>query len=289
MGLLNMASILLVEDNDDHAILAQAALSGSDRMFDVERAISAEECLNMLVGRDYDAIVMDYSLPRRNGLEILQDIEKLSYDVPVVMITSHGDERIAVESIKRGAYDYVTKSDDYLAKLPLVLQKAIEAHEMARERAELQNKIEESENRLRNIFDNVEVGIVEVNDDCSISYANPKAKHYLNIDDNLQDTNICALFMGNGKGCASCEVGKCLKNGGSVSYEIEHNNRQFSATFLPLYLAELSLCSWTPQTKRRLKEISGLYSKPLWMEPRRSGEYRNIQELQNRKNLQESM
>jgi len=229
-GVTNMASILLVEDDDDHAILAQAALSGSDRMFEVERAISAEECLNMIVGRDYDAIVMDYSLPKRNGLEILQDIEKLSYDVPVVMITSHGDERIAVESIKRGAYDYVTKSDDYLAKLPLVLQKAIEAHEMVRERAELQSKIEESENRLRNIFDNVEVGIVEVNDDCSISYANPKAKHYLNIDDNPQDTNICALFMGNGKGCASCEVGKCLKNGGSVSYEIEHNNRQFSAT-----------------------------------------------------------
>jgi PAS domain S-box-containing protein len=225
-----MASILLVEDNDDHAILAQTALSGSDRMFEVERAISAEECLNMLGGRDYDAIVMDYSLPKKNGLEILQDIEKLSYDVPVVMITSHGDERIAVESIKRGAYDYVTKSDDYLAKLPLVLQKAIEAHEMARERAELQSKIEESENRLRNIFENVEVGIVEINDNCSISYANPEAKHYLNIEDNLRDTNICALFLGNGKGCASCEIGNCLKNGRSVSYEIEHNNRQFSVT-----------------------------------------------------------
>jgi len=132
-----MASILLVEDNDDHAILAQTALSGSDRMFEVERAISAEECLSMLGGRDYDAIVMDYSLPKKNGLEILQDIKKLSYDVPVVMVTSHGDERIAIESVKLGAYDCVTKSDGYLAKLPLVLQKAIEAHEMTRERAKL--------------------------------------------------------------------------------------------------------------------------------------------------------
>jgi PAS domain S-box-containing protein len=225
-----MPSILLVEDNDDHAILAQVALSSSDRMFEVERAISAEECLDMLGARNYDAIVMDYSLPKRSGLEVLQDIEKLSYDIPVVMITSHGDERIAVESIKLGAYDYVIKSDDYLTKLPLVLQKAIEAHEMARERAELQSKIEESENRLRSIFENVEVGIVEINDDCSISYANPKARHYLNIEGNLQDTNICALFMENGKGCSTCEIGECLRNGRSVSYELEHNNRQFSAT-----------------------------------------------------------
>jgi signal transduction histidine kinase/CheY-like chemotaxis protein len=50
------------------------------------------------------------------------------------------------------------------------------------------------------------------------------------MDDNLRDRNICALFMGNGKGCASCEIGNCLRNGESVSYEIEHNSRQFSAT-----------------------------------------------------------
>ena len=103
-----MSSILLVEDNDDHAVLAQAALSSSDQIFEVDRAASADECLAMLGKKNYDAIVLDYSLPRKSGLDILQDIEKIPYNAPVVMITSHGDEQVAVEAMKRGAYDYVS-------------------------------------------------------------------------------------------------------------------------------------------------------------------------------------
>ena len=229
-----MASILLVEDNDDHAALAQAALSSSDQMFKVERAASADECLTMLAKKSYDAIVLDYSLPKKDGLELLQDIEEISYDAPVVMITSHGDEKVAVEAMKRGAYDYVTKSEDYLAKLPLVLQKAIEAHEMASERAELQARIEESENRLKTIFEHVEVGLIKIGDDCSISYANPRAKHYLNVTDEPQGMDICALFSASQTGmpapqdCAGRVVKRCLETGESISCEMEYNNRQFS-------------------------------------------------------------
>jgi CheY-like chemotaxis protein len=235
-----MAFILLVEDNDDHAILAQAALSDSDQMFEVERALSADECLAMLGERNYDAIVLDYSLPMRNGLELLQDIKEIPYDAPVVMITSHGDEKVAVEAMKRGAYDYVSKSDDYLTKLPLVLQKAIEAHEMARERAELQAEIEESENRLRDIFENVEVGLIKIEDDCSISYANPRAEHYLNITDGVQNMRICALFSDDGN-CAGCVIKRCFETGKSTNCEIEHNKREFSVTITVIQRSDASV------------------------------------------------
>ena len=167
-----MASILLVEDNDDHAVLAQAALSSSDGMLQVERAASADECLAMLGKRVYDAIVLDYSLPKKNGLELLRGIKEIRYDAPVVMITSHGDEKVAVEAMKQGAYDYVSKSDDYLAGLPLVLQRAIEAHEMARERAELQARIEESEERYRDLFENANDLIQSVAPDGHFVYVN---------------------------------------------------------------------------------------------------------------------
>jgi len=218
-----MASILLVEDNDDHAILAQAALSSSNRMFRVERAASADECLEMLGNGDYDAIVLDYSLPKKSGLEILQDIQNTPYDAPVVMITSHGDEQIAVEAMKRGAYDYVSKSDDYLAKLPLVLQKAIEIHEMARERNQLQSRIQKSENTLRSIFENVEVGIVEIQKDCSISYANPRARHYLKIADDLRKVDIRVLFSDK-----EGVIERSFETGESVRFEVNYNSRQFS-------------------------------------------------------------
>lgn len=226
-----MTSVLLVEDNDDHAMLAQAALSSSDRMFKVERAASADECLVMLRRKDYNAIVLDYSLPQKSGLEILQDIRGLPYDAPVIMITSHGDEKIAVEAMKLGAYDYVSKSDDYLAKLPLVLQKAIEAHEMAKERAKLEARVKESENRLKTIFENIEVGIVEIKDDCGVSYANPRAKHYLSITGGAQIADICALFSDNetnGTDCSGCVIKRCFESGEPANCEIEYNNRQFS-------------------------------------------------------------
>ena len=232
-----MASILLVEDNDDHAMLARKALSGSDQMFEVERAASADECLVMLDEKSYDAIVLDYSLPRRSGLEILQEIKEAAYDIPVVMITSHGDEKVAVEAMKSGAYDYVSKVDDYLTKLPLVLQKAIKAHEMAKERAELQATIEESENRLRNIFENVGVGFIEIRDDRSISYANPKARHYLGITDEPQTVEVYTLFPRDeedGSECVSDVIENCFQTGESANCEIEKNDRQFSVTITPI-------------------------------------------------------
>jgi two-component system sensor histidine kinase/response regulator len=167
-----MPSILLVEDNDDHAILAQASLSSFCKMFQVERAASADECLAMLGKESYDAIVLDYSLPKKNGLELLQDIKENQYDAPVVMITSHSDEKIAVEAMKQGAYDYVCKSDDYLTELPLVLQRAIETHEIARERAELQARMEESEERYRDLFENANDLIQSVAPDGHFIYVN---------------------------------------------------------------------------------------------------------------------
>ena len=232
-----MASILLVEDNDDHAVLAHAALSGPGQAFHVERAISADECLAMLHGKSYDAIVLDYSLPKKNGLELLKEIVEAAYDAPVVMITSHGDEKIAVEAMKSGAYDYVSKAGDYLTKLPLMLQKAIKAHEMATERAELLAKIEESENRLRKLFDNVDVGFTEIKPDRSISYANPKAKHYLNIADDLHSVDIRTLFPHKREDestCASDIIESCFKTGKSDSCEFEHNDRQFSIAITPI-------------------------------------------------------
>jgi len=226
-----MASILLVEDNDDHAMLACSALSNSGQVLQIDRAASADECIAILEKKNYDAIVLDYSLPKKNGLELLKHIKEIDYDAPVVMITSHGDENIAVEAMKSGAYDYVSKTKGYLHELPLVLRKAIESHELTRERNELQGKIEESENRLRKIFENVEAGIIEIADDCNISYANPRAKQYLNITDDFRDTDLCTLFSKHekdGDKCADCMIRRCFDNGEPTNCEIECGDMHFS-------------------------------------------------------------
>ena len=130
--------ILIIEDNPDHAALARLAL---DPPFEVCLLESGKDALLYLEGLARDdwpaAILLDYSLPGMDGLTVFGRIVERGYDIPVVMITGQGDERIAVEAMKKGTYDYVVKSGNYRALLPSVIFKAVKQHEMEREKARL--------------------------------------------------------------------------------------------------------------------------------------------------------
>ena len=140
-----MANILLVEDNPDHIMLMEAALKNSDPQFEVDLACSGSECLERLSKSSYDVVLLDYSLPKMNGLEILARIHQLESDIPVVMITGQGDENIAVQAMKKGAYDYVSKSGDFLVTVPMVIQQAIEKHKIIEEKALLETQLVQSQ------------------------------------------------------------------------------------------------------------------------------------------------
>ncbi len=130
--------ILIIEDNPDHAALTKLALDPSFEVFLLE---SGKDVLLYLEGLDRDArpaaILLDYSLPGIDGLTVFERIMERGYDIPMIMVTGHGDERIAVEAMKKGAYDYVVKSGNYQVLLSSVIFKAIKQHEMEREKARL--------------------------------------------------------------------------------------------------------------------------------------------------------
>ncbi len=118
--------ILLVEDNIDHVILTKESLKQSEVNFKVDAVTNLDECLEKLEQNSYDAILLDYSLPKGDGLALLDKINEKHYHTPVIMVTGQGDETIAVEAMKKGASDYVVKSKDYLVTLPLTIQRVIE-------------------------------------------------------------------------------------------------------------------------------------------------------------------
>ncbi len=130
--------ILIIEDNPDHADIARLAL---DPPFEVCLLESGKDALLYLEGLARDArpaaIMLDYSLPGMDGLTVFGRILERGYDIPVIMVTGQGDESIAVEAMKNGAYDYVVKSGNYRALLPSVIFKAVKRHEMEREKARL--------------------------------------------------------------------------------------------------------------------------------------------------------
>jgi len=127
--------ILLVEDNADHRELMRLALTKYDLTWQVEGVVSGEAALRRLSeGEAYDVVFLDYSLPERDGLEVLEEIRGGEAPPPVVMVTGRGDEQVAVEAMKCGAYDYVVKGEGYMQRLPVLAQRAMEAHQLAMER-----------------------------------------------------------------------------------------------------------------------------------------------------------
>src|SRR6185369_16367177 len=77
---------------------------------EVVEAASTEEALNHVDG--VDVVVTDFAMPGRTGLDLLEEVRKLNARLPVIMITAHGSEQLAVQALKRGAYDYIAKPFD---------------------------------------------------------------------------------------------------------------------------------------------------------------------------------
>ncbi len=169
--------ILLVEDNPDHRELIEIALkAGYDQatITSVASGVEAEEWLYSS-GDTCDLVLLDYSLPGKlTGLNLLQKIGSGLDSPPVIMITGQGDERVATQAIKAGAYDYIVKDIDYLSRLPVVMQRAIESHRLKIERQRALDQLKESEERYRNLVKNAPTGILTIDLQGNIMDVNPK-------------------------------------------------------------------------------------------------------------------
>jgi PAS domain S-box-containing protein len=139
---LEVTSVLLVEDDIDQAELVRRKLERQEPPFEVTVVGDGLAGLEAMTLRSYSVVLLDYSLPRMNGLEVLARIRARGISVPVVMVTGQGDEHVAVEAIKAGALDYVVKTAGYLTALPAVLRKTLKQHGMMQENAQLYSEVQ---------------------------------------------------------------------------------------------------------------------------------------------------
>ncbi len=116
-------NILLVEDDNSHAELIQRSLARGHHV-NVLRASNAHRALSLLDDRPVNVVVLDYSLPDRDGLDVLKDIRTRHADLPVVFLTSADSAEICAKALKGGAVDYVVKKRNYLEMLPSVISQA---------------------------------------------------------------------------------------------------------------------------------------------------------------------
>ncbi|MEZ4643806.1 MAG: response regulator [Chloroflexota bacterium] len=148
------AHILLVEDEIAHAELIRRAFETKEDQIALTVVHTLRDARAHTAATKPDLAIIDLLLPDGNGIEFLTHAEEeLSY--PVVIMTSHGDEQVAVEAIKAGALDYVVKSDVSLLEMPHIAERALREWSLSIQRQQAEARLRESEERFRQVISSI--------------------------------------------------------------------------------------------------------------------------------------
>lgn len=130
--------VLVVDDEEDIQISMTGILE--DEGYAVTAVESGEKALNLLEEEEPDILFLDIWLPGKDGLEILDKVRRDFSDLPVIMISGHGNIETAVETIKKGAIDFIEKPLS-LEKVIVTAQKALEIKTLRQENRDLRSKV----------------------------------------------------------------------------------------------------------------------------------------------------
>lgn len=133
-----MNSILVVDD--EKAIRKTLSEILSFEGYRLDEAADGEEGLKRFRERTYDVVLCDVKMPRLDGLEFLQKAAEINPDVPIIMISGHGTIETAVEAVKQGAYDFISKPPD-LNRLLITIRNAMERNQLVTETKSLRRRV----------------------------------------------------------------------------------------------------------------------------------------------------
>ena len=191
--------ILLIEDKVSDAELAFHALQEDYPDHSIEIARSAEEGLEKAARPGWVLVLLDYKLPRRTGLEVLPELRRLVPDAGIILLTGHGDEKIAVAAMRAGADYFLKKAEGFVLELPLVVREVLEKRRLAR-------ALHQTERWLRTIIENAPDAIFMKDVQGRYLLANPAALCVLSprnpaldavigkTDAELMDAEVAAEF-----------------------------------------------------------------------------------------------
>uniref|UniRef100_C6DYM9 histidine kinase n=1 Tax=Geobacter sp. (strain M21) TaxID=443144 RepID=C6DYM9_GEOSM len=114
--------ILIVEDDESHAELIRRGFSETSDYYRLTVATSMQEAITRVQTNDFDIVLTDYLLPDGKGVDL---VLKSGQTTPVVIMTSHGNEQLAVDAMKAGALDYVVKMPEVFEAMPRIIERAL--------------------------------------------------------------------------------------------------------------------------------------------------------------------
>ena len=162
--------ILIVDDEPDIVLILKLQLE--DAGYQTVRARDGVEALEAIAREDFSLIMLDIKMPRMDGLEALSKID--TDETPVVMMTAHGSEDIAVDTLHKGASDYISKpfsTDDMLQKV----ERAIRLHKTRKENERLSLQLEQERRKMEAVLQGMADLLLAVDMDGRIVTASRKA------------------------------------------------------------------------------------------------------------------
>ena len=135
-----MSKILIIEDEEPIRRVLVRILTEEDASFDVHEAIDGKDGLNKLKNNNYDLVLCDIKMPKLDGIEVLEKVKFSKKMLPFIMLTGHGNVSTAVEAMKLGAYDFISKPPD-LNRLLNSVRHALETKHLVNENIILKKKV----------------------------------------------------------------------------------------------------------------------------------------------------
>jgi DNA-binding NtrC family response regulator len=133
-----MANILIIDD--ERAIRNTLKEILSYEGFGIDEAVDGEEGLQKIQAKVFDMVLCDIKMPKIDGLEFLERVSELYPDLPVIMISGHGNIETAVDAVKKGAYDYISKPPD-LNRLLITIKNGLEKGKLLKDVTVLRRKV----------------------------------------------------------------------------------------------------------------------------------------------------
>ena len=173
-----MSKILIIEDEESIRRVLRKVLIEEDSLYDIIEACDGDQAIEMVKINKIDLILCDIKMPKKDGIEVLKFLIKDYQEVPVIMISGHGDLETAVESMRLGAFDYISKPPDLNRLLNSV-------------RGALKNKLFRKKNKF----------VLKKTKDFKIIGKSVEIRKINNLIDKVSKTNAKVIILGpNGSG-----------------------------------------------------------------------------------------
>ena len=166
--------VLHVDDDADFLAVANQCLEDQSP-FQIDTALSAEEALEKVGHSEYDAIISDYQMPGKNGLELLRELRQKGNDVPFILFTCKGKEEIAIKALNSGVYRYVGKEGNAEVTYGELKRSICDAVRGQR----TEKLLKQAENRLHQITENIQDLLLLTDENLVIKYASSSYKSIL--------------------------------------------------------------------------------------------------------------